>query len=111
MHIIIILLVIIILLLGGWWIFAVGIGFLLAAIGAVVGAIVWLIKALWPFLSPLLAVGFIGFLILGTIGWVREAKGGRKAVRKVKPSAPVRRELPPISRTWAERKKNKKDVL
>lgn len=103
MHIIIILLVIIILLLGGWWIFAVGIGLLLAAIGAVIAAVVWLIRTLWP----VIAIGFAGFLVLGTIGWLLEAKSGRKTVRNAKPPEPEQRELPPISRTWAARKKDK----
>lgn len=40
MHLIAALLVIIILLLGGWWIFAVGLGLVAAAIGAVIAAVV-----------------------------------------------------------------------
>lgn len=100
MHLIIILLVIVVLLLGGWWILAIGIGALLAVVGAVIAGVIWIVKALWPFLAA--SVG--GFLLLGCIGWLLEATGRVKWSRPKQRAADLGRTLPPISRRWAERK-------
>jgi len=101
MHLIAALLVIIILLLGGWWIFAVGLGLVAAAIGAVIAAVVWIFRTLWP----VLALGLAGFALVGLGGIVLEGRGRGGVSRADKEVAETDHPtLPPISRTWAARK-------
>lgn len=91
---ILVALVIIILLLGGWWILAIGLGLLAALVGAVLGSLMWLFDAVWPFLLA----GIGAFTALGVLGLILQAAGiiDRKPKRRAPP--PAERPLPPFRR-------------
>lgn len=86
MPIVIVLLILIVLLLGGWWIFAVALGSALIALGAVLAAIIWFVKTVWPY-----ALFGSGALVALGCAWllVEEFKT-RDARRRFKASSQIR---------------------